>query len=143
MAADSRVQPASAGCALGTWHAVPRPWSNTHFWLRADSARHVWGQVNAILGTQHAHRFVLDSVALDLPELQGEPEDVAREKARLAAQRVGCAARHAPLYHRAPDAHAHCLSGPVLVEDTSLCFVALGGLPGVRARCLPAASPPR
>ena len=50
--------------------------------------------------------------ALDLPELQGEPEEVARAKARLAQQQVGRGAR-------------------VLVEDTSLCFNALGGLPGV------------
>jgi len=66
--------------------------------------------VGAILGTQHITRFVLDSVALDLPELQGAPAAVASEKARQAAQRVG---------------------GPVVVEDTSLCFNALGGLPGV------------
>jgi hypothetical protein len=76
-------------------------------------------QVVAILGTEHAHRFVLDSVSLDLPELQarrshthtcdvrtrnrhpdsgalsrappqGEPEAIVAEKARLAAQHVGC-----------------------------------------------------
>ena len=52
----------------------------------------------------------ISALAADLPELQGEPADVAREKCRLAAERTG---------------------GPVIVEDTSLCFVALGGLPGV------------
>ncbi|KAI1500923.1 putative ham1 family protein [Biscogniauxia marginata] len=46
---------------------------------------------------------------LDLPELQGELDDVTREKCRVAAGLVG---------------------GPVLVEDTCLCFNALGGLPG-------------
>ena len=46
-------------------------------------------EVTAILGTQHASRFVLDSVSLDLPELQGHPEDVAKEKARLASERCG------------------------------------------------------
>ncbi|KAI0592981.1 putative ham1 family protein [Biscogniauxia sp. FL1348] len=46
---------------------------------------------------------------LDLPEIQGELEDVTREKCRVAADLVG---------------------GPVLVEDTCLCFNALGGLPG-------------
>ncbi|KAI1491130.1 putative ham1 family protein [Biscogniauxia mediterranea] len=46
---------------------------------------------------------------LDLPELQGELDDVTREKCRVAANLVG---------------------GPVLVEDTCLCFNALGGLPG-------------
>jgi inosine triphosphate pyrophosphatase len=44
-----------------------------------------------------------------VPELQGEPEDISREKARLAAREIG---------------------GPVLVEDTCLCFNALKGLPG-------------
>ncbi|KAI0199072.1 inosine triphosphate pyrophosphatase [Astrocystis sublimbata] len=47
--------------------------------------------------------------ALDLPEIQGSLEDVTREKCRVAAEQVG---------------------GPVLVEDTCLCFNALNGLPG-------------
>jgi len=60
-------------------------------------------------------KIVGDSIALvnrkiDLPELQGSPEDVSREKCKLAAKEV---------------------DGPVLVEDTSLCFNALNGLPGV------------
>jgi inosine triphosphate pyrophosphatase len=46
---------------------------------------------------------------VDLPELQGEPEDIAREKCRIAAE---------------------ALQRPVITEDTSLCFNALGGLPG-------------
>lgn len=65
-------------------------------------------EVTAILGDKCP--FPLRSAKLDLPELQGEPEEVSRAKCRLAAQQVG---------------------GPVLVEDTSLCFNALGGLPGV------------
>ncbi|CAF1574708.1 unnamed protein product, partial [Adineta ricciae] len=51
----------------------------------------------------------LRSEALDLPEYQGEPEYISKEKAKIAAERV---------------------QGPVLVEDTSLCFNALHGLPG-------------
>lgn len=47
---------------------------------------------------------------IDLPELQGDPETVACEKARTASQRYG---------------------GPVLTEDVSLCFNAYKGLPGV------------
>jgi len=48
--------------------------------------------------------------ALDLPEIQGASlEEVTREKCRVAADIVG---------------------GPVLVEDTCLCFNALNGLPG-------------
>lgn len=44
-----------------------------------------------------------------VPELQGEPEEISREKCRLASLQV---------------------NGPVIVEDTALCFNALGGLPG-------------
>lgn len=54
--------------------------------------------------------YDLVSRAIDLPELQGEPEEVAVEKCRMAAREV---------------------QGPVMVEDTSLCFNALQGLPGV------------
>ncbi|GJP41596.1 hypothetical protein CLOM_g1251 [Closterium sp. NIES-68] len=74
-------------------------------------------EVKAIFGSTVALR----SRKIDLPELQGEPEDISKEKARLAAAKVG---------------------GPVLVEDTCLCFNALGGLPGVcglwheRAACV-------
>ena len=50
------------------------------------------------------------SRSIDLPELQGLPEDVAREKCKAASKLV---------------------DGPVLVEDSSLCFNALNGLPGV------------
>lgn len=45
-------------------------------------------EVVAILGTQHAARFVVSNVDLDLPELQGEPEAVARAKAVEASKRV-------------------------------------------------------
>jgi len=65
-------------------------------------------EVVAILGSSCP--FVLDPLKVDLPELQGEPEVVAREKCKLAALQVG---------------------GPVITEDTSLCFNALKGLPGV------------
>lgn len=64
-------------------------------------------EVVAILGDDCA--FELRNQKLDLPELQGEPQDIAREKCRLAVQQV---------------------KGPVLVDDTSLCFNALKGLPG-------------
>ena len=61
----------------------------------------------AILGQSFPHRVV--SNGLDLPEYQGTPEEVCREKCREAARHI---------------------RGPVLVEDTCLCFNALGGLPG-------------
>lgn len=54
--------------------------------------------------------FELVSQKLDLPELQGEPDEVSLAKCKIAADIV---------------------KGPVIVEDTSLCFNALGGLPGV------------
>lgn len=66
-------------------------------------------EVVAILSTEGDLPFVLQSRKLDLPELQGEPEDISKEKCRLASEQVG---------------------GPVMVEDTSLCFNALQGLPG-------------
>ena len=53
--------------------------------------------------------FDIQQIKMDLPELQGEPEDIVREKAMLACNK---------------------LKKPVFVEDTCLCFEALGGLPG-------------
>lgn len=63
-------------------------------------------ETSAILGNAVPS---LTSLKIDLPELQGEPEDISREKCRLAAAQANC---------------------PVIVEDTSLCFNALKGLPG-------------
>ena len=65
-------------------------------------------EFKAILGTSFPHSLVSRDV--DLPEYQGSPEEVVREKCREAARRI---------------------AGPVIVEDTSLGFTALGGLPGV------------
>ncbi|KDP33376.1 hypothetical protein JCGZ_12925 [Jatropha curcas] len=62
-------------------------------------------EVRAIIGQS----IPLRSKKIDLPELQGEPEAICKEKARLAAKEV---------------------KGPVLVEDTCLCYNALKGLPG-------------
>ena len=53
--------------------------------------------------------YTIQALNLDLPELQGEPETIVSEKCRLASLKV---------------------DGPVLVEDTSLCFNALLGMPG-------------
>ena len=64
-------------------------------------------EFRAILGSQFPHRVV--SQRIDLPEYQGTSSDVTSEKCREAARRLG---------------------GPVIVEDTSLCLSALGGLPG-------------
>lgn len=48
-------------------------------------------------------------MGLVVPEVQGRVEDVAKWKCREAARLVG---------------------GPVITEDTALCFDALNGLPG-------------
>ena len=50
-----------------------------------------------------------DSMAIDLDEYQGKPEEIAAKKAKLAAT---------------------YWENPILVEDTSLGFKAFGGLPG-------------
>lgn len=68
-----------------------------------------FAQVVAILAHGASLPFEVGSARLELPELQGEPEEIAREKCRLAAREV---------------------QGAVMVEDTCLCFNALGGLPG-------------
>ena len=53
--------------------------------------------------------FELQSQHIDLPEYQGEPDDIAIAKCKEALR---------------------ILDKPVLVEDTSLCFNAMKGLPG-------------
>jgi inosine triphosphate pyrophosphatase len=53
--------------------------------------------------------IAIKAYKMDLPEFQGEPDYIAAEKCRLAALEI---------------------DEPVLVEDTSLCFNALEGLPG-------------
>lgn len=59
-------------------------------------------------------KIKFESRSLDLPELQGDPIEIATEKCRAAAKLV---------------------DGPVIVEDVSLCFNALGGLPGPYIKC--------
>jgi inosine triphosphate pyrophosphatase len=71
-------------------------------------------EVKQILGigdetNGNALPFAMEHHKLDLPELQGEPVEIAVEKCKLAAAQVG---------------------GAVITEDTSLCFNALQGLPG-------------
>ena len=60
----------------------------------------------------HFNDIEIKQLDIDLPELQGLPEDIVKGKLKLALEK------------------AKKLEGPVLVEDTSLCFNAYGGLPG-------------
>ncbi|KAI2506589.1 Pyrophosphatase [Fragilaria crotonensis] len=64
-------------------------------------------EVQRILGNDLP--FEITNEKVDLPELQGDTIDIAREKCLEAARLVG---------------------GPVITEDTSLCFTALNDLPG-------------
>ena len=64
-------------------------------------------EVRAILGARFPREIV--AVKLDLPELQGEIDDICKLKCLEEARQV---------------------KGPVMVEDTCLCFNALKGLPG-------------
>ena len=66
-------------------------------------------EVNSILTAQDLRPFRVQHVDIDLPELQGDPLEIARQKCREAASRV---------------------QASVIVEDTSLCFNALNGMPG-------------
>ncbi|XP_054003145.1 inosine triphosphate pyrophosphatase [Hylaeus anthracinus] len=61
----------------------------------------------AILGKNFPREIT--SKKVDLPEYQGEIDDICRNKCRAAADLV---------------------KGPVIIEDTCLCFNALMGLPG-------------
>ncbi|EZA50486.1 hypothetical protein DMN91_009624 [Ooceraea biroi] len=61
----------------------------------------------AILGSKFPRQIT--SKKIDLPEYQGEVDDICRDKCRAAASLV---------------------KGPVIIEDTCLCFNALKGLPG-------------
>ncbi|KAG8510094.1 Inosine triphosphate pyrophosphatase [Galemys pyrenaicus] len=64
-------------------------------------------EVIQILGDKFPCTLVAQKI--DLPEYQGEPDQISIQKCKEAARQV---------------------QGPVLVEDACLCFKALGGLPG-------------
>jgi non-canonical purine NTP pyrophosphatase (RdgB/HAM1 family) len=66
-------------------------------------------EVKQILSGGDELAFELFNRKIDLPELQGDPFEIAEEKCRLAAKKV---------------------NGAVITEDTSLCFNALNGMPG-------------
>jgi inosine triphosphate pyrophosphatase len=56
-----------------------------------------------------ASTYDISNMGLDLMEIQGSPEEIAKHKVKLAATKCNT---------------------PVLTEDVSLCFNAYNGLPG-------------
>lgn len=84
-------------------------------------------EVKNILG----HVVPLQSQSLDLTEIQGTIEEISRDKSQRAAAVVGqsillsltfpCTLQRAKYWK---------IGGPVLTEDTCLCFNALKDLPG-------------
>eukprot|EP00571_Detonula_confervacea_P004752 CAMPEP_0172313434 /NCGR_PEP_ID=MMETSP1058-20130122/20163_1 /TAXON_ID=83371 /ORGANISM="Detonula confervacea, Strain CCMP 353" /LENGTH=646 /DNA_ID=CAMNT_0013027081 /DNA_START=23 /DNA_END=1959 /DNA_ORIENTATION=- len=67
-------------------------------------------EVQRILSAGADLPFKLMNHKIDLPELQGDPISVAKEKCALASKEI---------------------NGAVITEDTSLCFTALNNMPGV------------
>jgi len=71
-----------------------------------------------VTGNQHKYNeakallkeFDVEQIKIDLPELQGKPEEVAEEKAKLAYEKI---------------------KKPVFVDDTGLALDALNGMPGI------------
>ena len=66
-------------------------------------------EVKQILASGDEFPFDIVNKKIDLPELQGDAFEIAKEKCKLAS---------------------HEVNGPVFTEDTSLCFNALNGMPG-------------
>ena len=66
-------------------------------------------EVKQILASTPDFPYELTNTALDLPEIQGTTQEVARATCSAAAAALG---------------------GPCITEDTALCFTALKGLPG-------------
>jgi inosine triphosphate pyrophosphatase len=80
-------------------------------------------EVRAILGNV----IEVDNQEVDVPEIQGTIEQIAKEKARRAAEAVSYARR---LSFEVIYTHMAQINGPALTEDTALEFHALKGLPG-------------
>lgn len=66
-------------------------------------------KVKQILGSSFP--FPLDNKKVDLPELQGEPHDISREKCRLAAEQVRRCWLHEVEYYSSGSLRATWLHG--------------------------------
>lgn len=91
-------------------HALSQPSKSTLTFVTGNKKK--LEEVQRILSVDDGEMpFELTNKKLDLPELQGnDPAEIAIEKCKLAAEEI---------------------QGPVFTEDTSLCFNALNGMPGV------------
>ncbi|XP_048800502.1 inosine triphosphate pyrophosphatase isoform X2 [Lagopus muta] len=100
------------GAAAGDWLLSAQAWLGMAAPVRR-SVVFVTGnakkleEVTQILGDSSPYTLVAKKI--DLPEYQGEPDEISVQKCREAARQI---------------------RGPVIIEDTCLCFNALGGLPG-------------
>ncbi len=79
--------------------------------MRAKKVVFVTGNSNKLREVKEmlGDGLVVESRSIDLPEYQGDPLEIASKKCLIAYETV---------------------KAPVIVEDTGLCFNALGGLPG-------------
>ncbi len=86
-------------------------------------------EVKAILEPE----IEVQSLSIDLEEVQGSVEEVTLSKCQRAADIVSSRgyAHQSPRALILMERSLLQVDGPVLVEDTALCFNALGGLPGV------------
>ena len=88
--------------------------------------RNKLAEVKAILGDV----VPLQSKSLDLTEIQGAMEDISKDKCRRAATIVGFLILFTFTIARCNVLNIWKIGGPVLTEDTCLCFNALKELPG-------------
>ena len=88
--------------------------------------RNKLAEVQAILG----EIVPLKSQSLDLAEIQGTIEEISIDKCRRAAEVVRAQPRPSSNVYMFEGLTRSKIKGPVLVEDTCLCFNALKELPG-------------
>ena len=82
---------------------------NTHVDNNSDLLEKKLEEFKAIMTGDLAKMYTIKNKGLDLMEIQGSPEEIAKTKVKLAATKC---------------------KTPVLTEDVSLCFNAYNGLPG-------------
>lgn len=71
-----------------TLTSVPTPTVITFVTGNQNKAREVSQILESGSGPETEHRFRIVSRKIDLPELQGEPDQIAREKCILAAKQI-------------------------------------------------------